>query len=94
MPQDPATLFDDDNNIEIASIKSHCSRHGASSEASRPPTSESEGVFDVDEDNEDDDEFPAHISTSLQKSKQRKASQVIISTLLLLFTDWFSLEYQ
>jgi hypothetical protein len=86
MPQDVATLFDNDDDVVIASsIKSRRSRHGSSSDASRPPTSESEGVFDANEDNEDDDEFPAHISTSSQKSKQPKAAQVITSTILLLF---------
>jgi len=85
MPQDAATLFDeDDHDIEIASIKSRCSQHGSSSEASRPPTSESEGVFDVNED-DDDDEFPAHVSTSSRMSKQPKAAQVNTSTTLPLF---------
>jgi hypothetical protein len=86
MPQDAATLFDeDDNDIEMASIKSRRSRYGSHSEASRPPTSESEGFFDINEENDDDDEFPDQVSISSRKSKQPKAAQVITSTILPLF---------
>lgn len=87
MPQDAASLFDVDNDddIEMASIKSHRNRHGSSSEASRPPTSESEGVFDANDDDDDDDQFPARVSTSSRKSKQPKAAQVNTATILLLF---------
>ena len=94
MPQDPATLFDDDDNddIEMASIKSRRSRHGSSSEASRPPTSESEGVFDVNEDNDDDDEFPAHVSTSSQKYKLPKVAPLLLYC--HCFTDQFFLAYE
>ena len=73
MPQDMAALFDDDNNVEIASIKSHCNQHGSSSEALCPPTSEPEGVFDANNDNDNDKEFPVYVLTS-QKSKQQKAT--------------------
>ncbi|KIM47377.1 hypothetical protein M413DRAFT_22059 [Hebeloma cylindrosporum] len=79
MPRDAATLFDDDDDdVEMASIKSNASRsrNRSSSEASRPPTSESEGLFDVT-DNDDDDELPANISASSRKSKQPKAAQRI-----------------
>ncbi|EDQ98486.1 uncharacterized protein LACBIDRAFT_300213 [Laccaria bicolor S238N-H82] len=43
LPQaaDAASLFDNDDDIEIAT-----SRRGSSSEASRPPTSDSKGLFD------------------------------------------------
>jgi hypothetical protein len=86
MPQDPAALFDDDNDdIEMASIKSRRSRYRSSSEASRPPTSESEGAFDVHTDDDDDDELPAQVSTSSQKSKQPKVGQVNTATILSLF---------
>ena len=94
MPQDVATLFDNDDNVIIASsIKSRHtgSRHGSSSEASRPPTSESEGVFDANEDNEDNNEFPVHISTSSRKSKQLKAALNYLAAVLL---NKFPLEYQ
>ena len=49
MPQDIAdasSLFENDNNVEIASSRSRCSRQDSSLEASRPPTSDSEGMFD------------------------------------------------
>jgi len=84
MPRDPAALFDgDDDDVEMASIKSHRSRHGSSSEASRPPTSESEAVFDVKDDNDadSDDEFPARVSPSSRKSKQSKVAQVNTCTI-------------
>ena len=64
MPQDGAALFNDDDDIEMPSIKSRRSRHGSSSEASHPPTSESEGIFDANDDDDDEDEFPAQVSTS------------------------------
>lgn len=84
MPQDVAALFDDDNDVGIASIKSHCNWHGSSSEASHPPTSESESVFDANNDNDDDEEFPVYVLTS-RKSKQWKATQVSTTTILSLF---------
>ena len=40
------SLFDDDQDVEIASTKSHRSRRSASSGASQPATSESDGIFD------------------------------------------------
>ena len=64
MPWDAAALFNDNDDIEMASIKSRCSRHGSSSEASRPPTSESEGIFDANDDDDNEDEFLAQVSTS------------------------------
>lgn len=78
MPWDAASLFDDDNDddIEMASIKSRHSRHGSSSEASRPPTSKSEGVFDVNDDNDNDNEFLPQVSAPSLKSKQPKPAQV------------------
>jgi hypothetical protein len=86
MPRDTdrqvASLFDDDNDLEIAATKSDRSRRGSSSEASRPPTSESEGMFDDmagdsgKEEVDNDDNFPAHVSTSSRGSKQSKSSQV------------------
>jgi len=89
MPQDAASLFDveNDDDIEMASIKSHHNRHGSSSEPSRPPTSESEGVFDAndDDDDDDDDEFPARVSTSSRNSKHPKPAQVNTAPILLLF---------
>lgn len=54
VPHDPATLFDFDDGVEMAS--SWHSRQ-TSSEASRPPTSESEGMFD-NQDESDEDEEP------------------------------------
>jgi len=66
-----ARLFDDDEDVEVvSSTRSHSRRHSASSGASRPPTSESEGMFDgryVD-DEDDAEELPAKIPRS---SKQR-----------------------
>ncbi|PPQ86667.1 hypothetical protein CVT26_012967, partial [Gymnopilus dilepis] len=37
-PQDPAGLFDNDDGVEMASVRSSHSRHGSSSEVSRPPS--------------------------------------------------------
>ena len=80
MPWDLATLFDDDNDndIEMASIESHRNWHGSSSEASRPPMSELEGVFDANDDEDDDEEFPAHVSivfVSLVSRPQKDCNQ-------------------
>lgn len=80
MPKDVSTLFDDDEDVEIASTRSHRSRrYSASSGASRPITSESEGMFDSqygmneDEVDEEDDaeELPARMSVPPRSSKQR-----------------------
>ena len=75
------SLFDDDEDVEIASSRSLLSRrYSASSGASRPPTSESEGAFDgyydLDKDEVDDEdeaeELPAKTSVpSRSSTKQR-----------------------
>jgi len=87
MPQDAASLFDieNDDDIEMASIKSHHNRHGSSLEPSCPPTSESEGVFDANDDNDNDNEFPARVSTSSRNSKHPKPAQVNTAPIFLLF---------
>ena len=87
MPQDAASLFDVDSNdnIEMASIKTHHNQHGSSSAASHPPTSESEGVFDANNDDDDNDEFLACVSTSSQKSKLPNTAQVNTTNTLLRF---------
>ena len=74
------TLFDDDEDVEVASSRSRLSRRGsASSGASRPPSSGSEGMFDgyydLDKDDLDDEDeaedLPAKTSVPSQSSKQR-----------------------
>lgn len=66
-----AASFDHVNDVEIGTTtKSDRSRRGSSSEASRPPTSESEGMFDDivgdsgEEEVDNDDDFPSHLSVS------------------------------
>jgi len=78
---DAASLFDNDNDIEMATTRS-------SLEASRPPTSESEGMFDNagnsgEEEVDEDDTFPLHVSTASRGSKQSKSSQVSFVYILL-----------
>ena len=70
------SLFDNDEDVEIASTRSCRSRHySASSGASQPPTSESEGMFDGrygedgDDDEDDAKELPARTSVRPQPSK-------------------------
>ncbi|KAF8808311.1 hypothetical protein BYT27DRAFT_7241718 [Phlegmacium glaucopus] len=83
MPQDaadPALLFDNDNGVKIASSRSHRSRGDSSSEASQPPTSESEGMFDDpgnsgEEEVDDDSNFPRHVSVSSRGSNVSKSGQ-------------------
>ena len=43
---DASLLFENDNNVEIASSRSCHSWQDSSSEALQPPTSDSEGMFD------------------------------------------------
>jgi hypothetical protein len=96
MPQDTdaANLFDDDVDVEIASIRSQRSRHVSTSEASRPPTSDSEGMFDhsqrgnssgeEDLDNDSED-LPVNISISSRKAKEAKSAQVSIHDIIIMF---------
>ncbi|KAF8803277.1 hypothetical protein BYT27DRAFT_7260312, partial [Phlegmacium glaucopus] len=75
-----ASLFDDDNDVEITTTKSDCSQQWSSSDASRPPTSESEGMFDDRGDSgegeaDDDDDLPQHIFTSSRGSNWSKSGQ-------------------
>ncbi|PPR02153.1 hypothetical protein CVT26_012114 [Gymnopilus dilepis] len=53
-PRDPATLFDDDDDIEMASV--HSGSRRSSSGVSRPPTSESEGPGFEDPEESDEEE--------------------------------------
>lgn len=86
MPQDAAdasSLFENDNDVEIASSRSHRSRRDSSSEASRPPTSESEGMFDDPRDSgeeevDEDGDFPRHVSVRSRGSNTSKSSRVSI----------------
>jgi hypothetical protein len=78
------SLFDDDQDVEIASIRSHRSRgYSASSGASRPPTSESDGIFDgqygLGEDEGDDEGGDAELSSRPSKQRTRVASRVGLS---------------
>lgn len=93
---DAANLFDDNVDVEIASMRSQHSRRVSSSEASRPPTSESEGMFDHSlrgnssgEDSEgfdnDSEDLPVHISISSRKSKEVKSAQVGIHIIIIMF---------
>jgi hypothetical protein len=65
MPNNATCLFDDDADVEMASIRFYRSRsrYSTSSGVSRPPTSESEGpLFGLGEDggdNEEELEVPA-----------------------------------
>ena len=97
------TLFDDDEDIEIASSRSLLSRRGsASSGASRPPSSGSEGMFDgyydLDKDDLDDEddaeELPAKTSVPSRSSKQRtqgprKRDAALKSEVCSLFNSCF-----
>ncbi|PPQ66418.1 hypothetical protein CVT26_011287 [Gymnopilus dilepis] len=73
-PHDPSRLFDNDDNVEMASMKSGRSR-ASSSEVSRPPTSESEGPWwdgfngSEDEGESEVDEIPG------QKKKSSTANK-------------------
>jgi len=87
MPQDAtdaAALFENDNDVEIASSRSHRSRRDSSSEASRPPTSESEGMFDdpgdsgEEEVDDDDEDFPRQVSRGTNQSKSARVSTLNI----------------
>ncbi|PPR00388.1 hypothetical protein CVT26_009669 [Gymnopilus dilepis] len=73
-PQDPAGLFDNDDGVEMASIRSGLS----SSEVSRPPTSESEGMFDglhdQDDDDDEEEEAPRKRRASKGKATKREAA--------------------
>jgi hypothetical protein len=80
VPRDPSTLFDDDDGVEMAS--SWHSRQ-TSSEASRPPTSESEGMFD-NQDESDEDEEP---KVSGGRRKPGKATKVYDYYCLHYLTD-------
>jgi len=87
---DAALLFDDDNGIKIATTRS-------SSEASQPPTSESKGIFDNagdsgEEEVDEDDTFPLHISVASRGSKQAKSSQVSFVYILLMLYPISSLS--
>lgn len=78
MPLDPTSLFDNDDDIEMASTLS--SHSGQSSSVSRPPTSESEGPTfdDPEEDEEDeDDDKSAEIKSACSNSKKQKTKVCI-----------------
>ena len=101
MPQaadhDAASLFDNDNNVEIATTKSDRSRRGSSSEASRPPTSEFKGMFDDagdsgEEEIDVDDTLPPHVSETYQASKLLKSSHVSFVFILLTLYSVVSLS--
>ena len=83
MPQDAAdasSLFENNNDVEIASSRSHCSRQDSSLEASRPLTSESEGMFgdSGEEEVDEDSDFPRHVSVHSRGSNMSKSSRVSI----------------
>ena len=100
MPQDVAdasSLFENDNNVEIASSRSHRSRQDSSSEASRPPTSDSEGMFDNpgdsgEEEVDDNDDFPRRVSVSSRSSNMSKSGRVSTVHILSMFYSFFSLS--
>ncbi|PPQ97092.1 hypothetical protein CVT26_001020 [Gymnopilus dilepis] len=54
-PKDASGLFDDDVDVEMASVRSRLSHRASSSEVSRPLTSESEGILDLMVDGDDDE---------------------------------------
>ena len=67
LSHDAASLFDNNNNIEITS------------EASQSPTSESKGMFDKagysgEEEVDKDNEFPSYVSISSQRSSKQLES--------------------
>ena len=66
---DVASLFKDDNVVEITSSRSHHSWWDSSSEALQPLTSDSEGIFDNpcdsgEEEVDNDGDFHQHVSMS------------------------------
>ena len=100
MPQDvvdASSLFKNDNNVEIASSRSRRSQQDSSSEASRPLTSDSEGMFDDpgdsgEEEVDDDDDFPQCVSVSSHSSNMSKSGRVSTVHILSMFYSFFSLS--
>ena len=100
MPQDVAdasSLFENDNNVEIASSRSCHSWQDSSLEVLQPPTSDSEGMFDNpgdsgEEEVDNNDNFPQCVSISSCSSNMSKSGQVSTVHILSMFYSFFSLS--